>query len=121
MSGDVAHVLVLGMGGSVIAGDVVAAVAAPFLPVPVQVVKDYELPGCAGPDSLVLAVSFSGSSENQRCASDTERAVASAMSAMATFTASASGFSRLPPQAAQGVSLMKRPISSRTASESLSL
>ena len=71
--------------------------------------------------SFCLGVSFSCSSENQRWASETESAVTSPISAIATFTASASGFSRLPPQDAQGVSLMKRPISSRTASESLSL
>jgi glucose/mannose-6-phosphate isomerase len=60
---DVGHVVVVGMGGSGIGGDVVAAVAGPFLPVPVLVVKEYELPGCVGPESLVLAVSVSGNTE----------------------------------------------------------
>ena len=34
----------LGMGGSGVAGDVLAAVAGPFMPVPVTVVKGYEAP-----------------------------------------------------------------------------
>jgi glucose/mannose-6-phosphate isomerase len=37
----VENVVVLGMGGSGIAGDVLVAVAAPFMPVPVAVVKAY--------------------------------------------------------------------------------
>ncbi len=60
---DVEHVLVLGMGGSGISGDVIAAIAAPVSPVPVLVSKDYELPGFVGPGTLVLAVSFSGGTE----------------------------------------------------------
>jgi glucose/mannose-6-phosphate isomerase len=59
----VSHVVVLGMGGSGIAGDVLGAVAAPFMPVPLIVCKDYELPGCVGDGSLVFAVSFSGNTE----------------------------------------------------------
>ena len=74
---EIGHVVVLGMGGSGIAGDVVAAVAAPFLPVPVLVVKEYELPGCVGPDSLVLAVSVSGNTE-ETIEAATEAALAGA-------------------------------------------
>ena len=40
----VENVVVLGMGGSGIAGDVLAAAAAPFMPVPVTVVKGYRAP-----------------------------------------------------------------------------
>lgn len=56
-------VVVLGMGGSGIAGDVAAAVAAAECPVPVVVHKHYECPAFVGPDTLVLAVSFSGNTE----------------------------------------------------------
>jgi glucose/mannose-6-phosphate isomerase len=59
----VENVVVLGMGGSGIAGDVMVAVAGPFLPVPVSVVKSYDLPDFVGPGSLVFAVSFSGDTE----------------------------------------------------------
>jgi glucose/mannose-6-phosphate isomerase len=57
------HVVVLGMGGSGIAGDVVGAVASPFLPVPVTVVKGYEVPSFVGEATLCFAVSFSGGTE----------------------------------------------------------
>jgi glucose/mannose-6-phosphate isomerase len=57
------HVVVLGMGGSGIAGDVLAAVAGPFLSVPVVVAKGYGTPNFVGPNSLVFAVSWSGDTE----------------------------------------------------------
>jgi len=60
---DVENVVVLGMGDSGFVGDVLIAVAAPFMPVPVTVVKGYVPPDYVGTGSLVLAVSFSGDSE----------------------------------------------------------
>ena len=60
---DVENVVVLGMGDSGIVGDVLTAVAAPFMPVPVTVVKGYVPPDYVGTGSLVLAVSFSGDTE----------------------------------------------------------
>lgn len=60
---DVENVVVLGMGGSGIAGDVLAAAATPLLPVPVVVSKSYELPAFVGEASLVIAVSVSGNTE----------------------------------------------------------
>jgi len=59
----VENVVVLGMGGSGIAGDVLVATAAPFMPVPVTVVKGYEPPDFVGTGSLVFAMSFSGNTE----------------------------------------------------------
>ena len=60
----VENVVVLGMGGSGIAGDVLVAAAAPFMPVPVTVVKGYVPPGLRrARDSLVFAMSFSGNTE----------------------------------------------------------
>src|SRR5439155_16137774 len=61
---DVSSVVVLGMGGSGIAGDIVAAVAGPFMPVPVVVAKSYELPAFVGDGTLVFAVSLSGDTED---------------------------------------------------------
>ncbi len=61
--GSIANVVVLGMGGSGIAGDVFQATAGPELAVPVSVVKSYCPPGFVGPASLVFAVSFSGDTE----------------------------------------------------------
>src|SRR5262245_60266575 len=59
----VGQVLALGMGGSGIAGDVLSVVAGPFVPVPISISKDYELPGYVGERTLVFAISFSGNSE----------------------------------------------------------
>ncbi len=60
---DVDSVLVTGMGGSGIAGDLVAAVSSPFLPVPMVVSKGYAPPGFVSPGTLCFAVSFSGNTE----------------------------------------------------------
>ncbi|MBW8826808.1 MAG: bifunctional phosphoglucose/phosphomannose isomerase [Acidobacteria bacterium] len=57
------HVVVLGMGGSGVAGNILAAAAGPFLPVPVIVSKGYELPAFVGESSLVFAISCSGNTE----------------------------------------------------------
>lgn len=57
------EVVVCGMGGSGIAGDVLAAVAWPRMALPVTVVKSYRLPAHVGPGSLVFAVSCSGETE----------------------------------------------------------
>src|SRR3954468_4618457 len=59
----VENVVVMGMGGSGIAGDILLATAAPFMPVPVVVVKGYECPHFVGEGSLVFAVSYSGNTE----------------------------------------------------------
>ena len=70
---DVQNVVVVGMGGSGITGDVVAAVAAPLLPVPVTVCKSYECPAFVGPESLVFAISASGDTEETvQAATDAE-------------------------------------------------
>lgn len=54
------NIVVLGMGGSGIAGDVLVSVAGPYLPVPVVVLRSYHVPAYVGERSLVIAVSFSG-------------------------------------------------------------
>lgn len=57
---EIDNVLVLGMGGSGIAGDVLISVAGPYLPVPVVVLRSYHVPAYVGERTLVFAVSFSG-------------------------------------------------------------
>ena len=59
----VENVVVLGMGGSGVAGDLLLAIAAPFMAVPVVVVKSYTPPAFVGDGTLVFAVSFSGDTE----------------------------------------------------------
>lgn len=56
-------VVVVGMGGSAIAGDVLAAVAGATVPVPVLVHRGYGLPGWVGAADLVVGVSCSGRTE----------------------------------------------------------
>lgn len=57
-------VVVLGMGGSGVSGDVVQAIVEPRLPVPFRVIKTYgPLPEWIGRNTLVFAVSYSGSTE----------------------------------------------------------
>ena len=57
------NVVVLGMGGSGIAGDLMTSIAGPFMPVPVVVTKGYEPPNFVGPGTLCFAISFSGNTE----------------------------------------------------------
>ena len=59
----VEQVVILGMGGSGIAGDIVHAVTSPLSPVPITVVKNYELPAFVGEGTLAFAMSFSGDTE----------------------------------------------------------
>jgi glucose/mannose-6-phosphate isomerase len=57
------NVLMLGMGGSGIAGDIALAVAGPFMATPIVVVKSYECPSFTGEGTLCFAVSYSGNTE----------------------------------------------------------
>jgi glucose/mannose-6-phosphate isomerase len=59
----VSNVVVVGMGEAALAGDLVRAIAGPFMSVPVIVHRGYELPSFVGPESLVLALSVSGATE----------------------------------------------------------
>lgn len=56
-------IIITGMGGSAIGGDLVAAWLRDAIPVPVVVNRDYRLPRFAGPRTLVIAVSHSGDTQ----------------------------------------------------------
>jgi len=56
-------VAVLGMGGSAVCGDLVRAIFADRLTVPISSVRDYDLPAWVGPRTFVVAVSHSGATE----------------------------------------------------------
>src|SRR5439155_27116924 len=60
---DIDDAAVLGMGGSGIAGDVLAAVANSTLPGPVGVLKQIRTPRFIGPRTLAFAVSYSGDTD----------------------------------------------------------
>ncbi|MGC8633080.1 MAG: bifunctional phosphoglucose/phosphomannose isomerase [Candidatus Limnocylindrales bacterium] len=60
---DPAAVAVLGMGGSAIGADLVRAIFAERLRVPLVTVRDYDVPAFLGPHTLVVAASHSGATE----------------------------------------------------------
>jgi len=78
-------VVVAGMGGSGIAGDVLAALTYFRSPVPVLTVKGDRLPAFVGPSTLLMAVSYSGATD------ETLAAVEEGLSAGARLVAVCSG------------------------------
>ncbi|WP_162909208.1 bifunctional phosphoglucose/phosphomannose isomerase [Aggregatilinea lenta] len=65
------QIVVCGMGGSAIGGDLTAALVAGTAPVPISVVRGYDLPAyVGGPETLVVASSFSGGTEETLSAVD---------------------------------------------------
>lgn len=59
----VKNIMIGGMGGSGICGDIIQSLFLERADVPVEVVKDYTLPKHIGADSLVIAISYSGNTE----------------------------------------------------------
>ncbi len=57
------HVVLAGMGGSAIAGDLLAALVEPVSPVPVTVSRSYGLPRFVDENTLVIISSYSGNTE----------------------------------------------------------
>jgi len=79
------NVVVAGMGGSGVAGDVLAALAFGESPVPVVTAKGDRLPAFVGPGTLLIAVSYSGNTD------ETLAAVEQGLAAGARLVAVASG------------------------------
>jgi glucose/mannose-6-phosphate isomerase len=79
------NVVVAGMGGSGVAGDVLAALAFGESPVPVLTAKGDRLPAFVGPGTLLVAVSYSGNTD------ETLAAVEQGLAAGAQLVAVASG------------------------------
>ncbi len=67
------HIVVTGMGGSAIGGDILRCYCQGRLPLPVVVSRDYVLPSFVGPGTLVLAVSYSGNTEETLAAYEKAR------------------------------------------------
>ncbi len=57
------HIVLAGMGGSAVAGDFLARLCEKTLPVPFVVCRDYSIPRFVGPDTLFIASSHSGNTE----------------------------------------------------------
>ena len=82
---EIENIVVLGMGGSGIAGDIMTSVAGPFMATPIVVSKGYEPPNFVGPRTLCFALSFSGNTE------ETVEAATTAADAGARMVVIASG------------------------------
>ncbi len=68
ISGPVESLVVCGMGGSGIAGDVVRGLLEPTLPIPMRLVRGHQIPGFVNARSLVACLSYSGNtSETLAC------------------------------------------------------
>jgi glucose/mannose-6-phosphate isomerase len=63
VSGEIRVLVVAGLGGSAIGGDLVRSVVGPELKIPLIVSRDYTLPGFVDASSLVFACSYSGNTE----------------------------------------------------------
>ncbi len=57
------QVVICGMGGSAIGGDILRAYVSRESTVPIEVVRNYSLPHYVGPKTLVVASSYSGNTE----------------------------------------------------------
>jgi len=60
---DVRNITLAGMGGSAIGGDFAASLMAGELKIPMLIHRDYGMPAYVGRDSLVIASSYSGNTE----------------------------------------------------------
>ena len=56
-------VAILGLGGSAIGGDLISSLVSDSSDIPVDVIRSYTVPRFVGPDTLAIAVSFSGDTE----------------------------------------------------------
>ena len=67
---DLTEVVIVGMGGSAIGGDLARTYCRDSAPVPITVVRDYTLPASVGEGALVIASSYSGGTEETLAAFD---------------------------------------------------
>lgn len=94
--GPIQQVVIGGMGGSAISGDLLAALLADRCAVPISVVRGYDLPAhAAGSDTLVFGLSHSGNTE------ETEAAIGQALERGAQVIAITTG-GRLGEMVRQG-------------------
>ena len=66
--GEVRQVVLAGMGGSALAAQFLSNWLGSRLPVPLIIVRDYDLPEYIGPETLLIASSYSGNTEETRAA-----------------------------------------------------
>ena len=116
-SGGVSNIVILGMGGSAIGGSLLRSLLAAECPAPILSNRDYELPAFVGPDTLVIASSYSGNTEETlatlAAAQQRDAQIVSISSGgkIAELTAESGGLAwrfdyESPPRAALGYSLL---------------
>ena len=67
---DASHIVLSGMGGSAVTGDLLARLCEPHSPIPFLVNRDYRIPRFVGRDTLFIASSYSGNTEEALAATD---------------------------------------------------
>jgi glucose/mannose-6-phosphate isomerase len=77
-------IVVLGMGGSAIGGDLARSLAVPHIDVPLLVSRDYDLPAFVGRETLVIASSYSGGTEETLTSVDQALAAGARVMALTT-------------------------------------
>src|SRR5690606_15651823 len=76
------QVVLLGMGGSAIGGDMMRSLLEPTSPAPIFVNRDYTLPAFVDGDTLVIASSYSGNTEETLSACERAQARGAALAAI---------------------------------------
>jgi glucose/mannose-6-phosphate isomerase len=115
--GSLDQVVVAGVGGSAIGGDLLRNYLADGIPVPVLVNRDYSLPGFVGPATLIFVSSYSGNTEEtlsacQEALEKGARIIAIASGGTLARLAGERGFpliripGGMPPRAALGYSFV---------------
>ncbi len=106
-----AAVVVCGLGGSAIGGDLLAALLAPSSPVPVICVRDEALPAFVGPRTLVFACSYSGNTVETLAAYEAARQV----SARIVVVTSGGRLASLARDSGEGLALVPSGMQPRAA------
>lgn len=115
--GGISSVVVLGMGGSAIGGELASGYLSPVISTPLVVVRNYAVPAFVGRDSLVYVSSYSGNTEEtlsayEEAAGRGARIVCSTTGGEVARRAAERGDDRLaipsgyPPRAALGFGLI---------------
>ncbi|MFY9147508.1 MAG: bifunctional phosphoglucose/phosphomannose isomerase [Bacillota bacterium] len=100
---NVKNVVISGLGGSAIGGDLLRSLATGKSRVPISVNRDYDIPAYVGPDTLFVASSYSGNTEETLAAFD------SAVAANARVLCISSGGELTKRATDQGIPVIKIP------------
>jgi len=80
----ISNVVILGMGGSAIGGDLLRALAEPECALPIMINRDYTVPAFVNAETLVIASSYSGNTEETLAAFEEANKKGAALLAITT-------------------------------------